>query len=81
MLAEHRDKLDGFFGDTEVHGVRKPAKQRPWNIVFDFRKLKRTGDDPPENGIDLVEEFITQSGPSPLVPLHRNEPIGRCRRR
>jgi len=71
VLVEKRDKLHGFSGHSEVHRVRKPAKQSSSNVVFDFRKLKWAFDDPSEDGIELVEEFITQSRPSLLVPCCR----------
>jgi len=71
VLVEKRDKLYGFSGHTEVHRVRKPAKQSSSNVAFDFRKLRWALDDPSEDRIELVEEFITQSRPSLLVPCCR----------
>jgi len=71
VLVEKRDKLHGFSGHSEVRRVRKPAKQSSSNVVFDFRKLEGALHDPPENGIELLEEFITQPLPSLLVPCRR----------
>ena len=71
VLVEKRDQLHCFSGHAEARRVGKPAKQSSSNVVFDYRKLKGAFDDPSEDGIEFVEEFITQSRPSLLVPRRR----------
>ena len=46
-------------------------KQGSLKVVFDYRKLKWCLDDPLEDRIELVQEFITQSDSSRLVPRCR----------
>ncbi len=58
-LVENGDKLQGFSGHIEVDRVGKPAKQSSSDLVLDFRKLEGVFDNPAEDGIELVEEFIT----------------------
>jgi hypothetical protein len=75
VLVKNGDKFHGFAGHTEVHRVGKSAKQSSSNLVFDGRKLQRVFDDAAEDGVKFVEEFVSQSRPSRLVPGCRTADI------
>jgi len=71
MLMEYCDDVHRLMAHAKVHGIRKPAEQRPSNLIPDLRKLKWTVDHPLQHRLDFIGKLVAESGPLVLVPRNR----------
>jgi len=68
VLMENRDDFNILVTGQEIHGIGKSVEQGAANPVVDRWKLKRSGGDPLENVIELVQELKPKTKSPVLIP-------------
>lgn len=71
VSVNDRQDKDLVVERPEIHGVRKPPKDRPANVAVDARVHRRTLRDLRECRVYFSDEVGAEAGSSRLVPVAR----------